>query len=743
MITDSRQVLAGAAQAQRFRLPAWLGAALVGLVALLPRTVALADFFTIDEPYHWVGRVARFSEALARHAWVATNQTGHPGVTTMWLGSLGQWLGAQAGITDPGWAGGGAAYLAVLRLPLAVTNALAVVIGYRLLRGLVRPEIALLAGLLWAGEPFLVAHGRLLHLDALLTSFVTLSLLLLLVWAASEGQPPYLASADVQEGAPRRCRRLLSVRRPSALVASAFFVGLALLTKAPALLLLPFAGLVIAAVVDGSEADGRRRGGRRYRVCWAGHVARAYLLWLLIALLTVVALWPAMWVAPGEAIGTVVREIFRNGGEPEPAGNFFLGQPIADPGPLFYPVVLLWRSTPWTLLGLLALPLAFSVRSKDEAQRANAARLWSSDVAPQDGWLTASTVRRPLSEGRTLCILGAFVLFWISVMSLEPKKFDRYLLPVWPSLEVLAAAGLVGCWQIARRTLRRWPRAVAWSGPAAMLALLAAIGGTLWRYHSYEIGYYNPLLGGGATAQRVMLVGWGEGMEQVGAWLRTRPDLSRGPVLSWIPPTLAPFVPASTLVLDLRPELTRRPSSYAVLYARSVQRQESAAAEAYVRQTPPLYPVQRHGIIYATVHQLPRPFATPRDARFDGGVHLRGFTQAHIGTTLVVTPSWDIQRDQPGGAFVFVHLLAANGQRVAQIDAPLDRGMFAQWQAGQQFDPPLPLALPPDLPQGTYRLALGVYDPATGARRAIDAGPALPTEVDGSDALDLGAVRLE
>jgi hypothetical protein len=93
---------------------------------------------------------------------------------------------------------------------------------------------------------------------------------------------------------------------------------------------------------------------------------------------------------------------------------------------------------------------------------------------------------------------------------------------------------------------------------------------TLAWYHPYYLGYYNPLLGGGATAQRVMLVGWGEGMEQVGAWLRARPDLGRGPVLSWIPPTLAPFVPASPGVLDLRVPLMREPSSYAVLYSRSV-----------------------------------------------------------------------------------------------------------------------------------------------------------------------------
>ncbi len=170
-------------------------------------------------------------------------------------------------------------------------------------------------------------------------------------------------------------------------------------------------------------------------------------------------------------------------------------------------------------------------------------------------------------------------------------------------------------------------------------------------YHPYYLAYFNPLLGGGATAQRVMLVGLGEGMDQIGAWLRARPDLKRGPVLSWIPPTLAPFVPAAPGVLDLRVQLLEQPTSYAVLYARSVQRQESTVAEAYVRQTPPLFTLRMYGIEYATIHQLPRPFDAPLDAQFGEGLRLRGFSQQREGQTLTITPSWDVQADQPGGRF--------------------------------------------------------------------------------------------
>ncbi len=68
-------------------------------------------------------------------------------------------------------------------------------------------------------------------------------------------------------------------------------------------------------------------------------------------------------------------------------------------------------------------------------------------------------------------------------------------------------------------------------------------------------------------------------------------------------------------------------------------------------------------------------------------------------------------------------MLGPNGQRVAQIDALLDQGMFPAWQAGQQFDTPFPLQLPADLPPGQYRVVMGVYTPE-GGRLPLRRGPA-------------------
>lgn len=194
---------------------------------MLPRVAGNADFYTTDEAYYWEGRVARFAAALSQADWAATNQTGHPGVTTMWLGTLGRWIALQVGVPAPG-PGQDAHYLSYLRLPVAVVNGLAVGVGYLLLRRVVGPTTACLAALLWALSPFLIAHGRLLHLDGLLTSFSTLSLLTLLAATQATGPNRSTGSGSF----------LL-------LVASSAFGGLVLLTKAPALILPPLAGLIL------------------------------------------------------------------------------------------------------------------------------------------------------------------------------------------------------------------------------------------------------------------------------------------------------------------------------------------------------------------------------------------------------------------------------------------------------------------------------------------------------------------
>jgi hypothetical protein len=71
------------------------------------------------------------------------------------------------------------------------------------------------------------------------------------------------------------------------------------------------------------------------------------------------------------------------------------------------------------------------------------------------------------------------------------------------------------------------------------LALAAQLGTLAW-YHPYYLSYYSPLLGGGPVAQRLFLIGWGEGMDQVGAWPSQQPDIGNGQVARIRTSTLQP-----------------------------------------------------------------------------------------------------------------------------------------------------------------------------------------------------------
>lgn len=666
--------------------PALFMMAIAG-IALIPRAWGLMDFLTTDEAYHWIDRTRAFRHVLARQRWHETVLAGHPGVTLMWLGSLG--LVLEDLFSRPGVTGSISLVerLAWMRLPVVVLHTLLIPCGYLLLRRLIAPATALIAGLLWATSPYLIAHSRLLHLDGLLTMFVTLSLLCVLIACHAPRPLPWMIAAGV-------------------------LTGLALLTKGPALILLPIVGVLRLWHIPAATLP-----TRLYRTTgW-------YLLWLSVAVLTVVLLWPALWVVPEQALQRYLGEIISNGGRPNGDGQFFLGQPVGDPGPWFYPVANLFRLTPLATLGLLALPLA----------------LW-----------------RSASERRTLLALGFFLIFWTLVMTLGPKKFDRYVLPTWPALLVLAAAGLSQLLTTGRYLMARWN----WSrhihqvlAASAGLVLVVLMLHPLLIYHPYYLSYYNPLLGGGRVAQRTLLIGWGEGMDQIGAYLRTRPDLHDGPVLSALPRTLQPFVPVPVKNVL---ELNKGSQNYAVVYLESAQR--GAYPEIYdqIRQTVPLERITIHGIDYALIYQLPRPFDQPVGAawgRLSGTtlagqrdiLRLLGITITRTAAQLTVIPAWDVRDHLAGDYTVFMHLIDAQGQRVAQIDvAPggADWPATSAWQPGQQIGVPLPLPLPTDLAAGEYRLILGLYDSTTGERVPLIAGTTADPSLAGADALLLAIIEL-
>jgi hypothetical protein len=94
---------------------------------------------------------------------------------------------------------------------------------------------------------------------------------------------------------------------------------------------------------------------------------------------------------------------------------------------------------------------------------------------------------------------------------------------------------------------------------------------------------------------------------------------------------------------------------------------------------------------------------------------------------------------------MFAHVLNAAGQRVAQIDVPPGgpRAPTSAWHPGHYITWYHPVPLGTDLPPGTYWLAVGLYDPANGARLPLHhTRPPPDAPDDGSGALLLGPVKI-
>ncbi len=109
-------------------------------------------------------------------------------------------------------------------------------------------------------------------------------------------------------------------------------------------------------------------------------------------------------------------------------------------------------------------------------------------------------------------------------------------------------------------------------------------------------------------------------------------------------------------------------------------------------------------------------------ASFGPSVELVGYDLQGVpvtpGSGLEVTLYWHALDTPDRNYHTFVHLLDGAGNIVTQHDGPPGAGELPTlgWLPGEYLTDPHVLQLPPDLPQGEYRLGVGLYDPKTWQR---------------------------
>ena len=247
-------------------------------------------------------------------------------------------------------------------------------------------------------------------------------------------------------------------------------LGLALLTKINAVLLVPYWGLWLLLYC--------RRNGRAWLV---------YLLSLPVALVVLVVGWPWIWADPVAGLVNWVK-FFRVHFE---IRQWYAGR-LYVKTPWYLAPVMVGITTPVTLLALAVI----GVFGRE---------------ATAGG--TSERRRFAISDWNGLHLLGILTVvgyYMLSITAIHDQ--ERLLLPALLQLAVLAGGGfaVIYAWLARALSAHLQARAASLSGIArallglglAILLLLPGLVG-ITRLHPFELSYYNEAVGGAAGARRL------------------------------------------------------------------------------------------------------------------------------------------------------------------------------------------------------------------------------------------------
>jgi hypothetical protein len=657
----------------------------VFLLALIPRVLSLNVFLTADEDDQ-LRFAAGFLVAVLNGNWKQAVLLGYPGVPTMALGGLGLWL--RYLLHEWGWAPLPAAgpdlastlrhvtdyplaYIKAARLPMVAVASLAILGIYLLMRRLVDRRIALVAAFLIAFEPFFMANSRIIHVDAPLTYFMFLSFLAFLL---------YLKEA-----------------RWGWLILSGLTGALATLSKTPGAILGPIlliTGLIYALhpadnALMGSDGDIARPNGPKASVRWCRFLI-ALGIWTVVAVMAFYALWPSMWVNPGRALRLITNNVRIAINTTHPSSGVFWGPTNSDKNPLYYLISIPFHLTPLTTIGILV------------------------------GIVATWRLRR---HRVLLLALWAYTIIFIAPVSIVGRRGDRYALPVYLALDLLAAIALV--WVISRLASTNWTRLKErWKWVLGVALGVQILFVSL--YHPYYFDYFNPLLGNGRIAPYLINIGWGEGLDQAAAYLNQVPGASQETVASWYSFQFAPFFKGNTVDLSNNEPALR--ADHTVFYINQIQRGfPSQELLSYFEDREPLHTIRLGGVDYAWIY--PGPVVStdpPAEVKYPvgtvlgGALRLVGFDMPdesiRADDELSITLYWETLSTIRNDYNVYVRVIDEMGNVWGQVDRLPIGGMWRtnQWQPGTYVRDEYRLDLRSGTPPGVYNLEVAMYSFDTG-----------------------------
>ncbi len=556
-----------------------ISAGLLALI-LLPRLIGIAKFVTVDEPA-WLLFSANFFHALYKGEFAQTVYDYHPAVTTMWLFTAGflSYFPGYISITkkyiEKYWE-----FDQLLqkyhKLPLTILTrgrlfsilgiAALLLLSFGLLDSLAGTLTALAVILMIAFDPFFLGHSRLLNHESMLAALTLAALLAALVYLYKHRQRRYL-------------------------LLSGAVAGLALLTKSPAIVLIPLVGLMFFVRYLQELKNETHKG--KMTLSYLGGLA----LWLAVLGLVYFVFWPGMWVDPLRMLYTVYGNAFSYAFQGSRLSVTQELQPsrfsLNTGGIAPYAKMIFLKTTPVVWLGVLAAMVGLGVKKGR----------------------SMSQVTKMVVAYFALLGLLFLLMFGLS----RGRDHNHYVLTSFVSLDVIAGIGIAWGlgWAAQRFPLFR-PR-LAQAGLLAGVLLLHGAG-ALPQY-PYYFTYTNPI------AQRLMPgfqdpdAGYGEGLELAGEYLAQKPDASQLSAMAWFAAgSFSYFFPGTTYNLLIGnvvyPEYVERmkDSDYLVIY--TVQQKKTnmpaklmKALEAYT----PEHVIWINGLEYVQIYRV-KDFS---DAFFD------------------------------------------------------------------------------------------------------------------------------
>ncbi len=212
---------------------------------------------------------------------------------------------------------------------------------------------------------------------------------------------------------------------------------------------------------------------------------------------------------------------------------------------------------------------------------------------------------------KRVLLLILIILIVVGIMSLVGKMKDRYVMPAWPSLIIIASLGIMYILKYIFKYIPK-PSNEVLILSASILIILAFNLPPVISYSPYYFIYYNPiarlLVGGPNNLRNYVEMGWGEGMKEAAEYLNEKENVKELGAISSCQSCFEPYFKGKFLRWKREAWFKKRMEDgdidYAVLLIRVVQRHSPKTMYKIYKSTKPEKVININGIDMVWIHNI-------------------------------------------------------------------------------------------------------------------------------------------